>query len=397
MRTLLVVLGWLVAGCGSNGGNASPDLSVPSDLATPQFELSGTYAGQLVAQANFDGGGIGTLTLDTLMVAFFTPSADGTTAGVSIDWHPCGVNLPGNLALPYAYVLEPLQVEVANAGTLSARGDGAQFTSTTTNVAVGWCPSMSASEPLPAVGAPLCPPPNGSDPNVCHYATQKPCVYQTTDATPTTYPGVPVQTSGLNPDADVIYVDLQLGYSVQATVTRDQLTGTPTMVSATWNVLACHLRAGGSCSPTQVAQLNAQKPQLTFAGGTFKAHIQPQYYTCPLFMADVGDALNTFDPLDGGVPDGGITGMSFPLIQRDLDAMGCATCHDDPDGPSRLHLVYKPWNQSLLRRNYEALLPFTKPSTAHGKLGGRFVNGKAPVPDWMKQRWINWVAAGARF
>jgi hypothetical protein len=383
------VLLTVCAACGSSD-KPPADLAV-SDLSTPQFELDGTYAGQLTASF----GSAGTLTLDSLMVAFYTDNNDGT-ATISADWHPCGINLPGALAVPYPYVLEPLSISQQNAGTLSGRGDGAQFTSSGTSVAVGWCPSANG-DPLADATAPLCPTPNGSDPNVCHYAPQKPCVFQTSDASATVYHGVPVQVTGLTPDADVIYVDASLSFSFAATVTIDGMTGTPSATSASWNILGCHLRAGGSCSPSQVMQLQSARPQLTFGGGTYKAHVQPQYYTCPLFMADVGDALQTFDPLDGGVPDGGLSGMSFRQIQRDLDAMGCATCHDDPDGPSRLRLTYMPWNDELLRSNWEALRPFTLPSTSHGRAGGRFANGKAPVPDWMKQRWINWAAAGAPF
>jgi len=394
MRRFPAVLLVALAGC-SNPATPPSDMAVP-DMATPQFELTGTYAGELTAQASFAGGGMGTLKIDSLAVAFYTPSSDGTTATISMDWHPCGITLPTGLSLPYAYALEPLSIAVQNGGTLSGPGDGAHFTSTTVSYGVGWCPSANG-DPLPTASAPLCPMPNGSDPNVCHYATQKPCVFQTTDAQSVVHPGIPVAVTGLTPDADILYVEVQLSYALKATVMLQTLDGMTTTTTAQWNVLGCHLRAGGSCTAAQTAMLDGQKPTLTFTGGTFKAHIQPQYYSCPLFMADVGGALVTFDPLDGGVPDGGISGMSFHQIQRDLDAMGCATCHDDPDGPSRLHLVYKPWNETLVRRNYEALLPFTLPSTARGLAGGRFANGKAPVPPLMKQRWIDWAGAGAPY
>jgi hypothetical protein len=384
-----------IAACSGSQQGESPDLSVASDLLIPQFLLNGTYAAQLTAQASFDGGGSGTLTLDALLVAYSTPSDDPAVATVSADWHPCAVTLPGGLSVPYPFALEPLSISAADAGTLHGRGDGAQLSGMPTAVPIGWCGTAGGG--LPDATTPLCPPPDGNDPNVCHYAAQKPCAFQTTDASNTVYPGVPVQATGLNPDADVLYIAAQLGYAVDATVGVHELDGHASTVSADWTVLACHLRAGGSCTPQQVAMLNAQKPQLTFGASTFQAQAQPQYFTCPQFTADVNAALSGTDPVDGGAPDGAASGMSFSIVQHELDEMGCATCHDRIQGPGRLHLVYQPWTMALAQANYQAILPWTLPATAGGLPGGRFVNGPAPVPGWLKQRWIDWIAKGAPF
>lgn len=384
---LLVVVG----GC-SSGGSAQPDLSANDLGIPPQFGLTGTFAGALEVNLAGDGGAA-TLELLTLIDAFDTPSSDGNTATVSALWHPCGVTLPGGLKVPYAYALEPLSITQQNAGMLDQRGD-ARFMGQPVTWAVGYCPYL-ASDPLPTAGATLCPAATPDQPNPCLLAPQKPCVLRSTDAGGAVHPGVPVVASGLQPDADVLYVDAKITFAVDANLrAASQLEGAASSGELVWNVVGCHLRAGRDCTAAEAAALDAQKRTGAFESGTFRAHVQPQYYTCPLFLADPGDSVVTFDPLDGGIPDGGLTRMSFQLVQDDLDAMGCPTCHDQFHAPGQLHLVYKPWSPEVLKLNYQNLLPWTAPSTAGGRVGGRFVNDPAPVPEWMTQRWLSWVAAG---
>jgi hypothetical protein len=386
-----------LAACGSSGSNPA-DLAVP-DLAAPQFLLSGTYAAEIQADLISDGGG-GTLSIATLFKTFFTPSSDGTTATLSTNWEPCAVSLPGGLRVPYAYVLEPLQVSQAAAGTLSGKGDGAHWTGQPVTLPIGYCSTNPATDPVPAAGTAACPAHTVDQTNPCSIAGgARPCLFQTTDANGT-HPGVPVTVSGMTPDADVLYVAARATFSVEGSLSLGggEVNGTSTSGAIDWTVVACHLRAGGDCTPTQIAQLNAQRSAGELGGGIFRSHAQPAYYTCPLFNADVPDALTTFDPLDGGVNiDLGAASLSFANIEQDIERMGCATCHDRINGPGKLHLVYKPWSPELMRLNWQNLLPWTVPSTAGGLEGGRFVNGPAPVPPVMKQRWRSWISAGAPY
>lgn len=395
--TKLALAAVLAAACGS-GGSAPADLAVP-DLAAPQFLLSGTYAAELEADLVSDGGS-GTLAIATLFKSFYTPSADGNSATISTNWEPCSVSLPGALRVPYSYVLEPLQVSQAMAGTLDMKGDGAHWTGQPVTLPIGYCSTSPATDPVPPAGTPLCPPHTADQSNPCSIAGgARPCLFQTTDGTGT-HPGVPVAVSGMTPDADVLYVAAKVTFTVEGSLSfaGAEINGTSTSGALDWSVVACHLRAGGDCSAAQLAQLNAQRATGALASGPFRSHAQPAYYTCPLFNADIPDALTTFDPLDGGVNvDLGTHSLSFALIEQDIERMGCATCHDRFSGPNRLHLVYKPWTPELMRLNWKNLLPFTDPSTAHGLPGGRFVNGPAPVPPAMKQRWRSWIAAGAPF
>jgi hypothetical protein len=184
-------------------------------------------------------------------------------------------------------------------------------------------------------------------------------VFQTNDGT-NTYGGIPVTVSGMNSRRRRPLRRRQDHLRRRGTVdsATNEVNGMPTSASLDWTVIDCHIRGGNRCTPQHIAQLDAQKAQGTLSGGMYRSHVQPHYYTCPLYNADVPDSLTTFDPLDGGQNlDLGTPSRSFSLIEQDIERMGCATCHDRFTGPGQLHLVYWPWTPEIMRMNWQKLLP----------------------------------------
>jgi hypothetical protein len=382
----------LVLLCGCGGGNDVGDMT-PADAAPPSYLLFGTYAMRMQMT-------VGAGTLDQIMIgnAFNTPNSDGTAA-VAVTWRPCAVTVGSNLQVPFAHVLELEQFQTTT-GSLSGKGE-ATYVQPSVTVPFGACLSNAATDALPTDGTVKCPLPADPTKNPCAQTAMRGCAITTVDASNVQWPGVPVPASGLTPDADVLYVDGRVSFALTGDVKQDAnmsvtMSGSLSGGNVEWHILACHLRSGAACAATDVQTLNTNKPAFSFAGGTLEAHAQPQYFTCPQFLSAVDASLAGVEMFDGGPPDG-LTGMSltFSDVQSDMDALGCATCHDK--FTSGMHLVYSPWTQDLLQYNYQQVLPWTPSSTMlDGAAGGKFVN-TAPIPYPVRARWLQWIAEGAPF
>lgn len=378
------------------------DMSV-ADLATGNaYLLGGTYATRLRLSVGLhdDGGAQPSAgTLDELFIldSFTQPNMDGS-AGVFGMWHPCSVALPGPMLVPYPRALETIDTQTSN-GELTGKGEGATYTQGPVAFAFGTCLANPATDPLPD-GSMICPAPTDGSNRPCNIS-QRGCAIPTTDMSGQTWPGVPVTVpagSGLALDPDVLYVAGRVIFSLTGTPhSGGGLDGMTAATTIEWRVLACHLRSGATCTAAQVAEVDADKPVITVDSGTLLAHQQPSYYNCAQFNADVDGSLSGFEVFDGGVPDMSLKSMSFSDVQSDMDALGCATCHDTfPKG--KMRIVYQPWTSEQIHDNYQAVLPWIAPTTMAGAPmpGGRFVN-QAPVPFGVRERWLSWIAAGAPF
>jgi hypothetical protein len=381
---LLAALFLAACGGSDNGG----DMADPGDLSMPQYLLSGTYAARIRMTA-------GTSMLDQLMTldTYYSPNGDGT-ALMDVKWHPCQVALSSALDVPFAHVLE-LEIFETTTGTLSGKGE-ASYTQPTVSLPFGACLS-SLTDPLPTDGTNKCPVATDPTKDPCKQTTMRGCAITTVDAANVQWPGIAVPASGLTPDADVLYVDGRLTFALDATPHVDTtVTGSTTSAGVEWHVLACHLRTGAACAPSDVAALNANTT-VTVSGGVLQAHAQPSYFNCAQFLTAVEGSLTGLEMFDGGAPD--LMGMSYGFadVQHDMDRLGCGTCHDQFVSPA-MQLVYAPWTLRDLEYNYRQVLPWIDASTWPGtpKPGGRFVN-QAPVPYPIRVKWLDWIARGAPF
>jgi hypothetical protein len=209
-------------------------------------------------------------------------------------------------------------------------------------------------------------------------------------------PGVRVNATGLTPDAATLWIDFrfELGFDAVAKLDSTMNGNVSSSTTLEYHVLGCQLRSGAMCAPADVAAIEATHPKINVTGGTVQAYQQQFYFNCMQLMSDPqGSLTGTEPPPDGGQPlDLGT--VSFSLIQEDMDANGCATCHQTMNTADHLHLVLKPWTAELVRQNYLAVLPYTQASAGQPLPGGRFVN-TAPLSQAVKERWLRWIAEGA--
>ncbi len=378
----------LAAGCGASGGGAH-DLS--ADLSVTAINLTGKVASRLdfdLRLGDADAGAPSSMTVLGLWNAdqLSTPSPSG---GLEVDshWQLCQLTLPDGVDAPF----DDAGLAYVNAyptnGSLAGTADGSRFTQGLFAIVGGAALHTPTTDPLPDASAPVCGPSVSTGCLVPNHVS-------------TNVPGIHVTATGLTPDADELYIDFRLDLAFSATASFDfTVDGMVDQASLDWHVLSCHLRAGSPCTPADIAALEANKPPLHITSGTVKSHQQGFYFDCPEFLADpVGAVTGNELPLDGSAPDGATAtaSVSFADVEQDMDAQGCATCHEAIDGANKLHLTFRPWTVDLLQQNYQAVLPWTAASTMGGLAGGRFVN-QTPIPAPMRDRWLAWIAAGAPY
>jgi hypothetical protein len=382
MRWRWLALAAIAAGCGGSNGVEPLDLAMP---AGPAINLTGLWASQLELHAS-DGA---TWPIYAVWAASESSlPTSGETHEVDTTWELCSLKLPNRLSVPYDDAGLAQLTWWPPPGSIVGAGDGSPFT-----------------QPPAALvgGAHLTDPLHDALPTgvVCAGGVTTGCISRNVM---TGEPGVRVPASGLTPDADVLYVEFRLQFAFGATVNvaNESLNGDLAGASLESRVVGCHLRSGAPCGPSEVAALQAAQPSVSFTGGAIRSHMQGSYFTCTQLLADPEAALTGRDPrLDGGMqPDAGVGTASYPLIQGDVDFMGCATggCHEQRTAPGQMHLVFQPATDALRRQNWQQVLPWTSGPARDGQLlpGGRFVN-EVVLPSELRARWLDWIAGGASY
>jgi hypothetical protein len=369
-----------VAGCANKANTGAP--GAPGvDAATaapPGLNLTNRFASALSlasADASLDGG-----TPLPPVYAVFT-AYESPDLSIATRWELCDLPLPGLLTIP-TEVLNNYRTSGPTAST-DGKSDGAAFTQPEVAYVVGVQLADPTHDPLP------------SDPSrVCADSTSTGCAIPDPI---TGKPGVAIK-SGAD-DVDLVYLVARLTFAVAARADADgSMAGMVTSTTLESHVLACRLRAtGADCAPSDVARLEAMHPStVALDGGTFRAHTQVAYFTCPQLQTDPAAALAGLDPNnnDAGVGaggDGGLGSMSFSLqVQTDLDAMGCATggCHETFTHAGEMHLTFRPDTAALIEANYRAVLPYAQADDRSKLLT------QVPLPPAMQARWLSWIRDG---
>jgi hypothetical protein len=386
-RWLAIGIGCLLSGCGASG--KAGDSGVGQDLSAAIVNLTGVVATELTLNLSIGGadGGSGQASTMTILGAWqadepLTPNPDGTLSVIE-QWQLCQLDIPGGINVPYNDSGLAHVFAVPPNGTMTGTGDDAKYTQPPFAFVAGALLANPLTDPLPDATAPLCSPSAKTGCLIANYATMQ--------------PGVLVNATGLVPDADTLYIAFRLALSFDAVGHVDgTLDGTVASAGLDVRVLSCHLRSGAMCSPSDVAAIQASRPALTISGGGVRSHVQGYYFTCPQMLGDPNGSVTGVELMDAGVFDGKASSMSYGLIQSDLDERGCATCHETRTGAGQLQLVFQPATAALVRQNYEAILPFTLPSSMQGLPGGRFVN-QTPLPGPMRDRWLQWISQGVPY
>jgi hypothetical protein len=377
MRLSIIAL-LFMGGC--SGGSTSPDMRV-HDAGPWQPNVTGRWASEM--RFHFQAADGGASVAPFPLLAIFT-SNQKASGEVDSKWELCAFPIPG-LGMLTDDFLSPAMISVSN-GMESGSGDGAHYLQPPLAFVVGAQLANPDGDPLPL---------DASKP--CADATSTGCV----PFDPSTgKPVVTIATSGLQPDADLVYVVARVRFGFDAVLHEyGVLGGTVDPATIEWHVIGCHLRAGMDCAAGDVAQIEAARPALALEQGTMSWSFQGAYITCPTFEGDPdGQIAGTDTGTDGGAAaDGGVIvgPVTFSQdVQGDLDSMGCATggCHETRTAPGQMHLYYHPSTADRLRANYDAVLPWTTGAVP----GGRFVNEVSLSPS-MRERWLYWISSGTPF
>lgn len=254
-------------------------------MGAPDFPpWTASLVGKWAARLTLDGAGLdGGAPLELLTVWSSNELASGE---VDASWELCAFPLPGLGAVPDE-ILDPAMTKTSD-GTLDGTGEGAKFTQPPVTFLVGAQLASPPNDPLPAVTAAPCAAPTDVGCVVLDGKSGK--------------PGVPIVTSGLTPDADVVYVDLRARIGFVGIVHEvGTLPGAITTASVESHVVGCHLRGAADCAPADVAAIEAAHPTVMAQSGAVQWHSLGTYVTCPVFEMDPGYVLGDTEPTDGGI------------------------------------------------------------------------------------------------
>ena len=285
----------LAAGCRSVPTQGAADLASTPDLGRLPLNLTGKFASKLSLQLTIDSGAGPKPTTVDLLTDWAALQMEQQSA-LTTAWEMCSFPIPGLGEIPFPSLDSKLTVSMS--ATLSEPLDGATFVQPELAIVLGAHLADPAHEPLPTTAAKLC-------------ATAEVTGCVETDKT-TGLPGILItpaaNIAGLN-GVDAITAVVRLRFSVNAIAhTIGTIDGTVSAASAPfpapfydWHILGCHLKGGGNCTNADIAQLENQKPKISFTAGTIRSQSQGFYFGCLQFLMDPESALKGSEPL----PDGG--------------------------------------------------------------------------------------------
>ncbi len=291
-----------LSGCGGSGGgsaDAAADAAVAASLdlagmagdaqSSPPFDVTGTWATRfgVAVTADYGNGRVEQSSAAVLAMWNMLEAQGGSPHKLDAVWLPCALPIPGLGVLPYKS-LEAFQVR-SDDGAVTDADDGESLAQPSATLIIGAYLSQPDSAPLPD-GNVLC---SGDLTNDCVVPDER-----------SGLPGAAIVTQGLTPDADNVFVVARFKFAAGALAHPDgSVGGHVASASLETRVLACHLRGGGTCAPSDVAKIQAAMPKVTLAGDALVGHTQGLYFTCPQFLDDPQGAVSGTEVLDGGAGD----------------------------------------------------------------------------------------------
>ena len=380
---LFAAAGCQTAASPSDSDASVGDASIPvsPDLGGPVV-IYGKFASELSLDVTLDRGDGGTVPSGIEIPAVWvmqsrddgSPLADGA-------WELCDLPVPGLVDVPVE-TLDPA-IGFTLRRVDSAIADGAR---------VDFPRSPSSSARSSADGSTIRSPPTAksSVQRHRHHRLRGPRHDQMR-------PGVPIPAAGLDPDVDLIYLDLRRRVSPRASISRSPpSTARSALLRRIARARLPPRDRASTCAPADVARLEAAHPARAHRRkATVRSHLQGIYFTCPQLLAD---------------PQGSLGGDREPRrrwrcpISRPTRP---PPSRGDPGRSRRARLRHRRLPRDLHRpeddaphlqtgrdRADDAELPAGAPVDDSGSpTGGRFVN-EVPLPPDMRARWLQWIDSG---